>query len=224
MTTFVCISDTHNSHEKISVPKADIVIHAGDMTGVGTTKQIREFCEWYGKLPHKHKILIAGNHDWGFEKDYRKHKQICIDNGIIYLQDSSCEIDGIKFHGSPQTPEFCSWAFNCWRTEKQEELNYGRYGPQYVWIGKFWKMIPEDTDVLVTHGPPYEILDSVYGKNVGCEELLKKVKEVNPKYHVFGHIHCDVGELIEDETTFINAACLGEDYKPNNQEIKVYTI
>ena len=113
---FVCISDTHNQHEKLTVPDADIVIHSGDVTGSGSTRQIREFCEWYGELPHKHKILIAGNHDWGFEKDYKKHKQICDDNGITYLQDSGCEIDGIKFWGSPQTPEFFNWAFNCWRT------------------------------------------------------------------------------------------------------------
>lgn len=224
MTTFVAISDTHNRHEEIDVPNADIVFHAGDSTGTGTTRQIREFAEWFGKLPHKHKILIAGNHDWGFQYRFEECKQICEDNGIIYLQDSGCEIEGIKIYGSPYTPEFCDWAFNCWRTEKQKDLDYGPYNKGYEYIGKFWDMIPLDTDIVLTHGPVYDILDDVFGRKVGCEVLKKKIEEIKPSYHICGHIHCAVGDEKYGETQYINASTSGENYKPNGNEIKIWTI
>jgi Icc-related predicted phosphoesterase len=234
MTTFCTISDTHNMHLEIEryIPKADIIFHTGDCTGTGTTKQIREFCEWYGSLPHKHKILIAGNHDWGFEKDRAKHEKICEDNGIIYLQDSSVTIEGIKIHGSPQTPEFCNWAFNCWRNEKEYtwDRQQGHYGKGYECITKYWDMIPKDTDVLLTHGPPYDILDKC-PRPVGCEELRKKVMEIEPKFHIFGHIHESAGELFHDwtdpeiehlDTFFINAARLDGMYQPLHYATNVY--
>ena len=222
---FVCISDTHNQHKLLTIPDADMIIHSGDSTSTGTITEITEFCEWYGKLPHKYKILIAGNHDWGFQKKYKKCKQICEDNGIIYLQDSSIVIEGIKIHGSPQTPEYFGWAFNCWRTKREEELNYEYHGG-YKWIGRYWKLIPDDTDILITHGPPNGILDGLERtyENVGCVELMKKVLEIKPKYHIFGHIHGQSGEVQLFGTHFINASSLGEDYKPNNKKLKVYEI
>ena len=220
---FVSISDTHNKHNKIVVPDADIVFHAGDATGMGTTREITEFCEWFGSLPHPFKVLIAGNHDWGFQEDFKKHKQICEANDIIYLQDSGCEINGIKVYGSPQTPEFCSWAFNCWRTEAEVKLN-DLHGFDYDFIGTHWKKIPEDTDILLTHGPAHGILDLCANGNVGCEILKEKVEEIKPQFHIFGHIHSDKGEKITEDTVFINASCLNDNYYPNNQEIKIWTI
>lgn len=221
MTTFTVISDTHNKHHEIEIPDADIIIHSGDSTGRGTTDEIEEFCEWYGKLPHQHKILIAGNHDWGFQKDREKHEKICEDNGIIYLQDSGTEIDGIKIWGSPQSPEFCDWAFNCWRTERMKELDI--HGHDYEFIGDFWKLIPEDTQILITHGPPYEILDKC-PRSVGCEELLKRIQEVKPHFHIFGHIHEGRGKMRVDKTTFINASSLDGGYNPIKEANEVYNI
>jgi len=220
MTTFVAISDTHNRHSELTIPDADLIIHAGDSTGRGTTREITEFCEWYGSLPHQHKILIAGNHDWGFQENPEVCQRICKDNGIIYLQDSNVTINGIKIHGSPQSPEFCDWAFNCWRTQKMKDLDV--HGHDYEFIGKFWDMIPADTDILITHGPPYEILDRCAGGNVGCEELLKAVKRVNPDFHIFGHIHEGSGNKEIGETNFINASSLDGRYEPYPWDIKVY--
>lgn len=225
MTTFCAISDTHGLHDKIEVPLADIVFHAGDCTNTGTTRQIREFVEWYGKLPHKHKILIAGNHDWNFEKAPERHRKICEDNGVIYLQDESVIVGGIKIHGSPQTPEFCNWAFNCWRSPQELALDkIDPYPKNYDFIGKYWDMIDSDVDILMTHGPAYEILDYCYGKFVGCELLREKIKEVAPQYHISGHIHSSVGDILFAKTHHINAACLGEDYRPNGEEIKIFNI
>ena len=206
-----------------------MVIHAGDCTGRGTTREIVEFCEWFGNLPHKYKILIPGNHDWGFEKDRKKHQKIAEDNGIIFLHDSEIIIEDIKIYGSGHTPEFCNWAFNCWRTMDEVKYN-GRYGPKYDYIGTHWRKIPKDTDVLITHGPPKWILDDC-GENVGCEELRKKVMEINPKFHIFGHIHESRGTLHKDwsdpeiehlDTFFINASSLNGSYYPIQQVADVY--
>lgn len=230
---FTVISDTHNQHDHIKVSDADMIIHAGDCTSTGTTRQIREFCEWYGSLPHKYKILVAGNHDWGFEKDRKKHQKICEDNGIIYLQDDGVEIEGIKIWGSPQTPEFCDWAFNCWRNEKEYawDRQQGNYGKGYDCITKYWDMIPDDTDIIVTHGPPYDVLDKCPNP-VGCEELRRRVVDIEPKFHIFGHIHEGRGHVIHDyvdpeltylDTMFINAAVLTGSYYPYGEATDVFS-
>ena len=222
---FTCISDTHGKHDLLKIPDADVIFHSGDCTGRGRESEIVEFLEWYGKLPHKHKVLIAGNHDFGFESNKERYKKIAEDNGIIYLQDSGCEIEGIKIWGSPQTPEFCDWAFNCWRTEKLAELS-----DRYEYIGKFWDMIPDDTDILITHGPPYDIMDKCPNP-VGCVELRKKILEIKPKFHIFGHIHEGAGHLLHDymdpeitdlDTMFINASSLDGRYIPYPWENNVY--
>ena len=222
---FVAISDTHNRFRELSIPDADVIICAGDSTSTGTVSQIRAFCEWYGNLPHKHKILIAGNHDWGFQDKPNKCKKLCEENGITYLQDSGCEIDGIKIWGSPQTPEFCDWAFNCWRTEKEYALDKidEVYQKGYKFIGTYWDMIPSDTDILVTHGPPFGILDQC-PNSVGCQLLFDKVLKISPTYHIFGHIHEGSGSLKLIDTTFINASVLDGRYNLIGSEIKVWEI
>jgi len=217
MTTFTSISDTHGRYLDLpEIPEADIIIHAGDCTNTGTIKQIREFCEWYGSLPHEYKILIAGNHDWGFQDHNKIARKICKENGIIYLQDEYTTIKGIKIHGSPQTPEFCNWAFNCWKSEFERDSSV--FPEKYELIEKYWDMIDKDVDILVTHGPAYKIMDECpNGYRAGCELLLKKIQEIKPKFHICGHIHGGRGHELDSrvsETFFINAASLGEDYKP----------
>jgi Icc-related predicted phosphoesterase len=198
----VCLSDTHN--QQIETPDGDILIHAGDATIRGTIDEIVEFNYWFAALSHKHKIFVAGNHDWLFETNLT-HARTFLDPSIVYLQDSAVEIDGIKIYGSPWQPRFYDWAFN---------LNRGRE------MAEKWEMIPADTDILITHGPPFGILDrTAYGDNAGCEELIKKVTELRPKAHIFGHIHEGYGRREESGITYINASNCDESYYPVNPPI-----
>ncbi|HEX8289151.1 MAG TPA: metallophosphoesterase, partial [Pyrinomonadaceae bacterium] len=144
MTRIVCLSDTHNFNENIAVPDGDILIHAGDATVRGTQYEIEMFLSWFYSLPHKNKIFVAGNHDWLYQTDNHLARLLTADYKIKYLQDSPCRINNLKIYGSPWQPRFYDWAFN---------LNRGSE------IAEKWKMIPHDTDILVTHGPPFEILD-----------------------------------------------------------------
>lgn len=208
----VCISDTHSKHysllEKDLITddlENTILIHAGDISTRGYRSQTIDFLNWFSKLPHKHKIFIAGNHDFDFEDNADTINEI-IPEGVIYLNDSLVEIEGIKIWGSPITPYFYNWAFNRFRGDN---------------IKTYWDKIPNDIDILITHGPPYMILDKVVydQRNVGCVDLLNRVQEVKPKYHIFGHIHEGSGILKVDEVTFINASVLNEDYRLINKPI-----
>lgn len=209
----VCISDTHGKHsnDELDLPDADCIIHAGDFTSTGTAYQAELFLSWFDKLPYKKKILCAGNHDWLCQRDpiaFIKLLHNC-NSQIIYLNHSSCNIEGVNIFGSPWTPAFYNWAFN-----------YNRE------IGeKLWKAIPDNTNILITHGPPYGIHDYVEGAakqsswnnddHVGCKALLERINQLKDlRLHVFGHIHCGRGYLENGKTTFINASVLSEDYQP----------
>lgn len=199
----IAISDTHGQHRNLKVPDGDILIHAGDISRGGTKEQVINFLEWFSEQNHPHKIFIAGNHDFFFEEAHAEEISKLIPDGVIYLNDSGVEINGVKFWGSPITPWFNNWAFNRQRGAE---------------IKKYWDLIPNDIDVLVTHGPPFGILDeTVYGKRTGCEELLLRVYHVMPKYHIFGHIHEDCGCLTKRGTTFVNASVLDDWYKLKNK-------
>jgi Icc-related predicted phosphoesterase len=206
MPKIVCLSDTHNSNQRISVPDGDILIHAGDATFHGTADEIRRFNAWFSGLPHKNKIFVAGNHDWLFETD-RKQAEDLLDPRIIYLQDSSAEIDGLKIYGSPWQPRFFEWAFQADR------------GPD---IAEKWKLIPDGLDILITHGPPFGILDCTQdGDNAGCEELQKKITQLQPRAHIFGHIHEGYGATESAGTRFVNASNCDERYRPKNPPIVI---
>ena len=179
------------------VPKGDILIHAGDFTDYGTFEQAADFNLWLGQLPHPHKIVIAGNHDFCFESNPQEAKAL-LTNGI-YLQDQEIEIRGIKFYGSPWTPVFFDWAF------------MANPGPQ---MANIWSKIPNDTDVLITHGPPKGICDLTdQGDNAGCQELLAALNTVKPKYHIFGHIHEGRGINKNNGITFLNASNIDSNYQ-----------
>jgi len=197
----VCISDTHNQHRGLTMPDADMVIHSGDISGMGRITEVDEFLLWFSNLPFRFRIFIAGNHDWLFEKNPEIAKKLLNDYpNIIYLEDSGVEIEGIKIWGSPVQPEFYDWAFNRKRGAE---------------IKKHWDLIPSDTDVLITHGPPHKILDitPMTKEHKGCEELLSKVAEIKVKWHIFGHIHSASGIYETEHTTFINASVLDDNYK-----------
>jgi Icc-related predicted phosphoesterase len=198
--SIVAISDTHGFHESVDIPAGDILIHAGDLTRHGEMGEVKEFNDFLGGLPHPVKIVIAGNHDFCFESDPER----CRNNltNAIYLQDQAVTVEGVRFYGSPWQPWFFDWAFNLQR------------GPE---IRAKWDLIPEDTDVLITHGPPFGHGDrTLRGEQVGCQDLLEVVEQIQPKFHIFGHIHEGYGLTRNEHTTFINASICGVSYRPKN--------
>jgi Icc-related predicted phosphoesterase len=203
----LAISDTHSKHKRAELffPEGDfdMIIHAGDISTRGYHREVKEFFDWFGGLyQFEHKLVIAGNHDFLFEEQPDTAKELIPDN-VIYLEDSGIEIEGIKFWGSPQTPWFYDWAFNRQRGED---------------IKKYWGMIPNDTDVIITHGPVKNILDYVVHNHeyVGCEDLAFKLEEIEPIAHICGHIHCGYGKTYKHGTMFYNASQLDESYTPRN--------
>lgn len=202
------MSDTHGMHDKVHIPDGDVLIHAGDCVDDAGQAALRNFLTWFESKPHKHKILVAGNHDWAFEKwpDLATSMVRTVAPSVTYLQDSGCEIDGLKFWGSPYQPEFRNWAFNLPR------------GPE---LKRHWDMVPRNTDVLITHCPPYGILDvsGFDNEKVGCRDLYEAILEIQPQLHCFGHIHHSYGHqrLISDvgyPTMCVNAAICDERYRP----------
>jgi len=195
----VCISDTHGQHPKLGVPDGDVLIHAGDFMAFGDTpREIVDFNQWLGKQPHRHKIVIAGNHDLMFERHPGAAREL-LDNAI-YLENSGTEVEGLKIWGSPVQPEFNNWAFNVARGAA---------------IRRYWEMIPDSTDVLVTHGPPFGMLDKPHPStpHLGCEELAKAVERIKPRLHIFGHIHGGHGQLTANGMCFVNASVVNEAYR-----------
>lgn len=222
------ISDTHCRHEEIEVPvDADVVVHAGDISGRGRHSEIESFLQWYGGLENQHKVLVAGNHDWGFEQNPEEYAKMAAKYGVILLNDSGCTIDGIKFWGSPVQPAFCNWAFN----RSREDVNTTRHCAGHAPIRPHWELIPIGTDVVITHGPAHRRLDKTYygSDNVGCEILAEKLLEIKPLLHVSGHIHEARGVLTEyhasgSYTTFCNASSLDLQYEPWNDETFVFDL
>jgi predicted phosphohydrolase len=194
----VCISDTHNRHKKIALPAGDILVHAGDLSGHGEPKEIAAFGKWLAGLPYRHKVVIAGNHDFLFERSPAEGRALL--GEVTYLQDSGAELEGLRFWGSPWQPWFYDWAFNLPRGEPLREK---------------WALIPAGTDVLITHGPPLGHGDRTSrGEQVGCADLLEAIRRIQPRCHVFGHIHEGYGTTREGQTACLNAATCDLDYQP----------
>jgi Icc-related predicted phosphoesterase len=206
MPRLILISDTHSLHRRVELPEGDIIIHAGDWQNSGRDwDDVYNFSTWWNDLQFKHKILIDGNHD-GLAQAARS---IVVDafKDTHYLLDSDVEIEDIKFYGSPYSPTFFNWWFMKDRGDP---------------IKKHWDLIPSDTDVLITHTPPMGMLDTLEdGNHVGCEELAKTVDKVNPKVHVFGHIHNGYGQQQIGDTLFVNASQVNEAYKVVNKPIVI---
>src|SRR5271165_4964342 len=218
----VALSDTHTFHRevpKIMEASGDVLIFAGDFMGSGYRHhEVKDFGEWFSSVGNfKYRVLVAGNHDRMMESN----RLYCLEKfskDVIYLENQEVTLDGIKFYGSPVQPEFYNWAFNVPRGEK---------------IKKYWDMIPEDTNVLITHGPPYGILDKClhegidYG-SVGCKDLREAIDNrlCCLESVIFGHIHHNYGKLapedresyFEDDPgpTFYNVSICNENYKVTN--------
>ncbi len=185
----VAVADTHLFTGAIQIPDGDVFVHAGDMCRRGDFDEVNEAAAWIQSLPHRHKVIVAGNHDWLFVENPLLARELFA--GTSYLQDDEVVIDGLRFYGSPWQPEFHDWAFNLPR------------GPE---LARVWSKIPSGLDVLITHGPPAGIGDrGGYGpERAGCEDLRARVAEVSPRVHMFGHIHQDGGAWQHGPTLYAN--------------------
>lgn len=196
------ISDTHNKHRQIEedLPGGDIIICSGDISSRGYRYEIEDFCEWFSKLNYSYKIFIAGNHDFLFENESEEAYKIYNKYDIIYLQDNLYIIDDVKIWGSPWQPEFFNWAFNLPR--------------QGLKLAEKWNNIPNDIDIIITHGPAFGHLDVVEGRkdNLGCELLASRIEKIKPKIHVGGHIHSGYGYKFYNDIHFFNSSVLDEMY------------
>lgn len=204
----VCFSDTHTFHNSIPIPDGDIAVHSGDATFHGYKHEVKAFGTWYSGLPYQHKIFVAGNHDTSFQ-DTRSQAEEWLGEGIIYLQDDGIVLEAnemsITAYGAPWQPEFGNWAFNLPRGEALKEK---------------WDMIWPDTDILITHGPPYGIRDKCNrGEKVGCRMLKQAIGRVRPKLHICGHIHEEYGVTEWAGIEVANASNCNSRYSPVNEPL-----
>lgn len=192
------ISDTHGCHRRLhDLPQADIIVHSGDFTMNGSEQEALDFMNWFCDLSYPQKIFICGNHDeclYGATIDG-------LDGNVHYLCNSGIEIEGLKFYGVPMFMGDCI-------TDRQT---------------RHYANIPDDTDILITHTPPFGILDFDDNINYGSEELLSRISVVRPRLNLFGHIHARHGIKVFNGITFSNGAIMNADYsnleKPNFIEI-----
>lgn len=195
----VAISDTHCRHRSLKIPPADVLLHAGDISNRGDKREVLDFLQWFGNQPHLHKVFIAGNHDFFFEKEKESVIKSLLPPSVHYLKDQEIVVNGLKIWGSPYTPWFYRWAFNKQRGKP---------------LALHWKKIPADADVLLTHGPAFGILDMTMNEqHAGDADLLKVVLEIKPKAHVCGHIHEAYGTVKKAGIKFINACAVDEYYR-----------
>jgi len=210
MVKICMISDTHSLHNQLEIPKCDLLIHAGDFSGWGKYEDVFFINKWFGELKEKgiakEIILIGGNHD-GWLEQYPGLAKEELKN-CIYLNEEPYEYESFKIFGSPFSPEFNNWHFMAKRGEE---------------IKRHWAKIPENTQILVVHGPPYGILDvnteEIYSQplgpvHLGCEDLRKRIDQLKDlKLIVTGHIHSSAGIDSINSVKFVNASVLNESYE-----------
>jgi Icc-related predicted phosphoesterase len=210
------ISDLHGEYEKIKFfPHADVFVFAGDCApgDMATLPEICKFAKWVHSLPYNHKIIIPGNHDMPLWHDQNLgqslynglHYLVDRTTTINYLVDRTTTINGIKFHGSPWTPLFGPYGF----MKPDEDLE------------QIWDNIPENTDVLITHGPPFGVLDANYsGTRCGSKTLIKRLDDIGIPYNIFGHIHEARGRFAPR----CGAKCYNVAYDPNQPELNIIEV
>ena len=186
----VAFSDTHMLHENVEIPDGDLLIFAGDMSICKTVQDVSQFNDFLESLPHSHKIVVGGNHDHLLA--YSPDIGIELLQSATYLQDRTVTIEGIKIYGAPWQPTFNTKACNAFAL------------PRGKIIRRKWQLIPGDTNILVTHSPPCGIMDEDSGVSHGCSDLLERVEQIKPRFHIFGHIHNHNGIENIGKTCFIN--------------------
>jgi Icc-related predicted phosphoesterase len=219
-TRIVCMSDTHDKHRDVVLPPGDILIHGGDFSKSGEVGSIQDLNTYFRNSGFEHVVCIAGNHDVTLQPLFYQHnwerfhprgpldceKATKALQDCIYLEDESCTVNGLEFYGSPWSPTFFDWAFNAKRGDE---------------IRRLWDAIPTSTDILITHGPPLGRGDWVESNGrAGCYDLLLAVQQrIQPRLHVFGHIHESYGVTFDGTTLFVNASNLNLAYQAVNLPI-----
>lgn len=214
----VHVSDSHRKLDQITIEPCDILIHTGD-DDINFVKDAVKLNRWFKNQSARLKIFCPGNHDWLFQKDYNIGVA-SLDEATVLI-DKQIEFEGLKIYGTPYQPAFCDWAFNLPRDGKELQAK--------------WDLVPNNIDILLTHTPPFGILDYIpdQNKSVGCKLLLESLKRIKPKYHLFGHIHEGYGTATgywdtkqtpkydlttyEKKTIFLNSAILDGDYQLANK-------
>jgi hypothetical protein len=201
----VCISDTHLLRTP-EIPDGDLLIHAGDLTMRGSVLELVYFARWATALPHRHKVVIAGNHERCLEGAAGPSARRLLEGaGLVYLEDAAADVAGLRIYGAPWSPEFGRWPF---------------MRPRGRGIAERWELIPASLDVLITHAPPFGTLDRERsGIPLGCEALAEVVASRGPRLHVFGHIHGGYGVVERNGTVFVNASVVNERYRPVNPPV-----
>lgn len=204
--TICLISDTHAQHRHLQIEPCDLLVIAGDYSQRNREQDFQDFADWLRQQPARHKILVNGNHD----KYYYRHPErfrFLLPVGVVFLENESVEIEGLRFWGSPVImPVIRGIETVTERSAQRRQL--------------IWQSIPLNTDVVVTHSPPYGILDQVEaGKHYGCPYLLEAINRIKPRYHLFGHIHQDRGEISQDGIRFKNAAMVDDSEQIIHQPI-----
>jgi len=232
----VHISDTHGAkfHTQLEIPECDLLIHSGDIGGRTTAMELYEFLSWFNVQPARKKVWCAGNHDLALDKKWILNTIDPINQGIRqamygsaqavleqfpsikYLEYTDYVFEGVKMYGLPITPSFHkqNWAFNADRGDE---------------IKKYVDRIPKDVNILISHGPPYGILDTIPEEykltpdediHRGCEELRTAMqhKLIDLKLSCFGHIHGNTGVIVAPISNtrhiiFSNGAVINDQYK-----------
>ncbi len=220
----VCLSDTHGEHRKVclgNMGKIDILIHAGDWTNNCELGEVEDFLNWFRDQPARHRILVAGNHEryldpnfvfsevldadatsdmaWSINtKAERVRNLVRSCAGVTYLENDSIIVDGIKIFGMPHSVTSTQSGSHDGFRRNDNKANIP------------WWSFPKNTDILVSHGPPFGIMDMSESQHLGSVQLRRKVDVHRPDVHVFGHIHNNHGKLVCGNTTFVNAALMND--------------
>jgi Icc-related predicted phosphoesterase len=194
----VIVSDTHNRHEDLGVLRGDVLIHCGD-SGIGferETGEVERLDDWFGRQDFQRILCIGGNHDFQMQERAAAGKPVF--RNATYLQDAGISFGGLNFYGAPWTPELMGWAFYLPPESMRER----------------WAAIPDRTDILITHTPPFGVLDrNSEAKACGCLDLRLRLEDLRPRIHCFGHIHASAGKVEARGTTFVNASIVNDRYE-----------
>ncbi|MEZ5329862.1 MAG: metallophosphatase domain-containing protein [Verrucomicrobiales bacterium] len=191
MASLCIVADTHRKHRELTIPECDILIHCGDFCSFEQEdkKTLDDVDVWFAEAPAKRVVCVGGNHDFLLQRREFRFSQ------ATFLEDSLVEIDGLSIYGSPWCPDLSGFAY--YATEDQ--------------LIERWRKIPSGIDILITHTPPYGVLDVPTSGNVhlGCPHLHDELRRIQPRLHVFGHVHASHGVQTEGVTRFVNAAIVG---------------